>query len=53
MQQLAVQQLPFGGKGDSGKDAFKLMLEINLEVDIQIKARVHGDVTLSLLYVAL
>ncbi|KAK0227857.1 hypothetical protein IW262DRAFT_1455052 [Armillaria fumosa] len=34
---------------DPGKDTLKLRLELNLAVDISIKARVHGDVTLSLL----
>ncbi|KAK0185934.1 hypothetical protein F5146DRAFT_162047 [Armillaria mellea] len=33
----------------SAKDTLKLKLELNLAVDITIKARVHGDVTLSLL----
>ncbi|KAK0474785.1 hypothetical protein IW261DRAFT_1568282 [Armillaria novae-zelandiae] len=36
-------------KNDPGKDTLKLRLELNLAVDISIKARVHGDVTLSLL----
>jgi len=43
-----------GGKSDKGseeggKDTLKLRLDLNLEVDIRITARVHGDVTLSLL----
>ncbi|KAK0482561.1 hypothetical protein IW261DRAFT_1038326 [Armillaria novae-zelandiae] len=40
-----------GGGGRSGgqKDTLKLRLDLNLDVDISIKARVHGDVTLSLL----
>ncbi|KAK0496868.1 hypothetical protein EDD18DRAFT_1164371 [Armillaria luteobubalina] len=41
-----------GGGGRSGgqKDTLKLRLDLNLDVDISIKARVHGDVTLSLLH---
>lgn len=47
--------LPYlGGKkkeesDDGKKDTLKLRLDLNLEVDIRITARVHGDVTLSLL----
>lgn len=39
---------PEGGQGP-GKDMLKLRLDINLDVDLRISARVHGDVTLSLL----
>ncbi|KAK0463620.1 uncharacterized protein EV420DRAFT_1099647 [Desarmillaria tabescens] len=40
-----------GGGSRSGgqKDTLKLRLDLNLDVEITIKARVHGDVTLSLL----
>jgi len=38
-----------GSEDGEKKDALKLRLDINLEVDIRITARVHGDVTLSLL----
>lgn len=35
--------------GGKKSDTLKLRLDLNLEVDVQIKARIHGDVTLSLL----
>ncbi|KAK0457430.1 uncharacterized protein EV420DRAFT_493138 [Desarmillaria tabescens] len=42
-----------GGLGNQhsggGKNTLKLRLDLNLAVDISIKARVHGDVSLSLL----
>ena len=34
---------------NEGKDALKLHLSINLEVEVAIKASVHGDVTLTLM----
>ncbi|KXS17467.1 hypothetical protein M427DRAFT_30298 [Gonapodya prolifera JEL478] len=40
----AVQPAAPRGKGNT----LKLRLDINLEVDVQLKARVHGDITLSL-----
>jgi len=44
---------PTGGSGltkeEEDKVSLKLRLDLNLEVDIRITARVHGDVTLSLL----
>lgn len=33
---------------EKGDDAFSLRLDLNLEVDIRISARVHGDVSLAL-----
>lgn len=33
----------------SGKNTLKLRLDLNLDVDVHITAKVHGDVTLSLL----
>ncbi|KAK0212704.1 hypothetical protein DFS33DRAFT_1377174 [Desarmillaria ectypa] len=38
-----------GEPGASQTDGLKLRLDLNLTVDILIKVRVHGDVTLSLL----
>jgi hypothetical protein len=35
----------------SQNEGLKLRLDLNLEVDVRITAKVHGDVTLSLLYV--
>ncbi|KAK0462017.1 uncharacterized protein EV420DRAFT_1640309 [Desarmillaria tabescens] len=35
------------------KEALKLRLDLNLEVEIAIQAKVNGDITLSLLYVEL
>jgi len=36
-------------KSDSGKNPLKLRLDLNLEVEIQLTAKIHGDLTLSLL----
>ncbi|KAF8916502.1 hypothetical protein CPB85DRAFT_1432180 [Mucidula mucida] len=44
--------MPLPGQGapqESGKDTLKLRLDLNLDVEVTIKAKVHGDVTLSLL----
>ena len=38
-----------GGGGDGGKDTLKLRLDLNLDVAVELKAKVHGDLTLSLL----
>ena len=41
-----------GGQVDGGgqkKEALKLRLDLNLDIEVTIKAKVHGDVTLSLL----
>ncbi|KAK4514377.1 uncharacterized protein ATC70_001970 [Mucor velutinosus] len=46
------QQQQQGGGGGGGKDGqqpLSLRLDLNLEVEITLKARVHGDVTLALL----
>ena len=37
------------GGGSQKKDALKLRLDLNLDIEVTIKAKVHGDVTLSLL----
>lgn len=44
MYQPPPQQQQSGG----GKDALSLRLDINLEAELTLKARVHGDVTLAL-----
>ncbi|KAI8886350.1 hypothetical protein K501DRAFT_269901 [Backusella circina FSU 941] len=46
-QQQTQQQQPGGGGG--GDHPLSLRLDLNLEVEITLKARVHGDVTLALL----
>ncbi|KAI1846317.1 hypothetical protein JX265_010901 [Neoarthrinium moseri] len=41
-----------GGKKDDGggkSDTLKLRLDLNLEVEVTLKARIHGDLTLALL----
>ncbi|KAJ2890215.1 hypothetical protein MKZ38_002261 [Zalerion maritima] len=45
----ALQQQ--GGEKDKegGKDTLKLRLDLNLDVEITLKARIHGDLELSLL----
>ncbi|KAJ2971785.1 hypothetical protein NUW58_g9318 [Xylaria curta] len=44
MQQQQQQQ------NDGGKsDTLKLRLDLNLEVEVTLKARIHGDLTLALL----
>ncbi|KAJ3844573.1 hypothetical protein F5878DRAFT_720563 [Lentinula raphanica] len=51
-----VGQVAGGGKkqddddeGGSGDKPLKLRLDLNLDVAVELKARVHGDLTLSLL----
>ncbi|PVF95345.1 hypothetical protein CPB86DRAFT_788088 [Serendipita vermifera] len=55
---LGGQPLQSPGHSSSGREAnndeppkrvLKLRLDLNLEIDVQIKAKIHGDVTLSLL----
>lgn len=51
------QQLATGPKGDSGgggsdmmdQDGLKLRIELNLDIEIELKASIHGDITLALL----
>ncbi|KAF1797004.1 hypothetical protein V8B55DRAFT_1410577 [Mucor lusitanicus] len=43
------QQQGGGGGGKDGQQPLSLRLDLNLEVEITLKARVHGDVTLALL----
>ncbi|KAG2194859.1 hypothetical protein INT46_004282 [Mucor plumbeus] len=43
------QQQQQGGGGGGGQQPLSLRLDLNLEVEITLKARVHGDVTLALL----
>ena len=50
MQQQQQQQTTKSG-GDGGKNPLKLRLDLNLEVEVTLKARIHGDLTLALLYV--
>jgi len=38
-----------GGGGDKKSDTLRLRLELNLDIEITLKARIHGDLTLSLL----
>lgn len=40
-----------GGGGEGKSDTLKLRLDLNLEVEVTLKARIHGDLTLALLYV--
>ncbi len=51
------QQLATGPKGGSGgdssgmmdQDGLKLRIELNLDIEIELKASIHGDITLALL----
>ncbi|KAG7446962.1 uncharacterized protein BT62DRAFT_931536 [Guyanagaster necrorhizus] len=45
----AVIQPTLGRLGGKQREALKLRLDLNLEVEIAIKAKVNGDITLSLL----
>ncbi|KAK6863728.1 hypothetical protein PG995_000256 [Apiospora arundinis] len=45
-QQMQQQQ---GGGGGGKSDTLKLRLDLNLEVEVTLKARIHGDLTLALL----
>jgi len=38
-----------GGGGGGGDKPLKLRLDLNLDADIRLTAKVHGDITLSLL----
>ncbi|KAK7037820.1 hypothetical protein VNI00_010781 [Paramarasmius palmivorus] len=38
-----------GGGGDSGSKPLKIRLDLNLDVAVELKAKVHGDLSLSLL----
>lgn len=38
-----------GGKEDDDSNPLKLRLDLNLDADIRLTAKIHGDVTLSLL----
>jgi len=38
-----------GAPADAGDESLKLRLDINLDVAVELRAKVHGDVTLSLL----
>ncbi|EGX44944.1 hypothetical protein AOL_s00173g45 [Orbilia oligospora ATCC 24927] len=40
-----------GGEGGSKKDTLRLRLDLNLDVEVTLKARIHGDLELALLYV--
>jgi hypothetical protein len=40
-----------GGKQGNNKDTLRLRLDLNLDVEITLKARIHGDLELALLYV--
>ena len=47
-QQQMYQPPPQQQQSGGGKDALSLRLDINLEAELTLKARVHGDVTLAL-----
>jgi hypothetical protein len=48
----AVQQQQ--GGGDKGKsDTLRLRLDLNLDIEITLKAKIHGDLELALLYVTI
>ena len=39
-----------GGESDlMDQDGLKLRIELNLDIEIELKARIHGDLTLALL----
>ncbi|KAI1092044.1 hypothetical protein F5B19DRAFT_238247 [Rostrohypoxylon terebratum] len=40
-----------GGGGGGKSDTLRLRLDLNLEVEVTLKARIHGDLELALLYV--
>jgi hypothetical protein len=42
------------GGGDGGKsDTLRLRLDLNLDIEITLKAKIHGDLELALLYVSI
>lgn len=52
-QQQVPQQVqqPQPQQKESRSDPISLRLDINLEIEVTLKARIHGDLTLALLYV--
>lgn len=42
-----------GGGGGGGGDTLRLRLDLNLDIEITLKAKIHGDLELALLYVDL
>src|SRR5690606_6761117 len=57
-EQLRQQQMFFNQQQQQAmapppkkKDAIRLRLDINLEAEVSLRVKVHGDVTLALLYV--
>lgn len=45
------QQQPQGGGGGGKSDTLRLRLDLNLDIEITLKAKIHGDLELALLYV--
>lgn len=49
----ALKTGPNGGEKEESKmmdqDGLKLRIELNLDVEIELKASIHGDITLALL----
>jgi hypothetical protein len=47
-----TQGVDAAGRGDSDlmdQDGLKLRLELNLDIEVELKASIHGDLTLALL----
>lgn len=49
--QAMQQQQPQGGGGGGKSDTLRLRLDLNLDIEITLKAKIHGDLELALLYV--
>lgn len=47
----AMQQQQQGGGGGGKSDTLRLRLDLNLDIEITLKAKIHGDLELALLYV--
>lgn len=50
-QAMQQQQQPQGGGGGGKSDTLRLRLDLNLDIEITLKAKIHGDLELALLYV--
>jgi hypothetical protein len=49
MQQQMPQGQVLAQPRDEKKNPLKLRLDLNLDVEIELRAKIHGDVTLALL----
>jgi hypothetical protein len=49
LSDVAGNALNQGSGGDKKSDTLRLRLDLNLDIEITLKAKIHGDLTLALL----